>query len=173
MSRSASLVVLSLCALAACSAKPAVRSEVNPNARFGSYRSYDWVPTSQPPPIGTRLAGIGDWRVRNDVDAALAERGWAHLPAADVRVDYGVVREFKQTESFRDYAAYVEQGGRQSMGSAFVEGFEEGTLVLHIYDGRSGELLWRASASAVLGAEDNAEMVRAAIADMLARLPRD
>lgn len=174
-SRAAALLVLCLI-LAGCTPSPKIRAESNPNANFAAYRSFAWAPANTPPPAGERLAGLADWRIRNAVVADLQARGWTQVPerdvpGPDVLVDYGVLVQDKYTDSFSGYAQYVGEGGRQGMGDAFVSGYQQGTLVLHLYDARTRQLVWRASATAVLGAEQNGELAQAAVKDMLAKLP--
>lgn len=167
-------LALAALTLAACSAKPTIRTETSPMANFAGYRSYGWVPISNPPPIGERLTGLTDWRIRNDVDADLMARGWAQRTSGDVLVDYGVAVEEMSTDSFQAYGRYVQEGGRQGLAGAFVEGFQQGTLVIHFYDGRSGQLVWRGAATAIMNQDggDNADVLRQAIQNMLAQLPK-
>lgn len=163
-----------LCAIAiGCSASPRIQTEASPTANFAAYRSYGWVKVDQPPPVGERLTGLTDWRIRNDVGADLAARGWAVSPGPDVLVDYGIILEQRNTDSFSAYAQYIQEGGREGMSGAFVDGFQQGTLVLHFYDGRTGQLVWRGSASAIVEPTgENADLVHSAIDKMLAQLPR-
>src|SRR5512139_2878632 len=145
-------LLLACLILAGCTPSPKIRAESNPNANFAAYRSFGWAPADTPPPAGERLNGLADWRIRNAVIAGLQGRGWSQVPAQDVPgpdvlVDYGVLVQDKYTDSFSGYAQYVNEGGRQGMADAFVGGYQQGTLVLHLYDARTRQLLWRASAT--------------------------
>src|SRR5262249_28811419 len=131
-----------------------------------------WVGTDNPPPIGRRRSGLEDWRIRNDVDAVLDQRGLVKGSSPSLLVDYGVATEREYTESFSDYGRYVMEGGRGSLADAFVTGYESGTLVIHLYDGRTGQLVWRASATAVVEEGDKSQHTREAIQAMFAKLPR-
>lgn len=161
-----------VCLLIGCSASPTIRSEANPMATFAAYQTYGWTSAGSPKPPGEHAAGLVDWRVRNAVDASLRGRGWTPSDGPDVLIDYGVAVQEMNTDSFSDYARYVQEGGRQGLSEAFVSGYQQGTLSLYMYDARTRQLVWRAAATAVVGGSDNDEVVRSAVQQMVDKLPR-
>jgi len=141
---------------------------------FSLYRTYAWAaPNSslEPPPAALPLGGMQDWRIRNAVEANLGARGWTPSANPGVLVAYGVAVHEMNTSSFSEYARYVQEGGREGLGPAFVTGYQQGTLYLDLYDSTTRQLVWHASATAVIGSGDNSEVVRTAVQMMLAKLP--
>jgi hypothetical protein len=57
------------------------------------------------------------------------------------------------------------------MSASIVDGYEEGTLVLHLVDTQTGVLAYRASASAIIEPDGDRERLEKAIERMLADLP--
>jgi hypothetical protein len=158
-----------------CSASPTIHAESNPMANFAAYRTYAWgsadTPLLEPLPAAPPLSGVQDWSIRNAVDASLAARGWTVSSNPDVFVVYGVAVHEMNTSTFSEYARYVSEGGRQGMAEAFVTGYQQGTLYLDLYDARTRQLVWHASASAVVSSGENTDLVRTAVEQMLAKLP--
>jgi len=157
---------------AACSSEPKVVAEANPAANFAAYRTYNWVPTDHEPPEGLRFQGTQDWRVRSAVEGELGSRSLVKAASPGLLVDYGVSFDRETTKTFGDYARYVNEGGRGGLADAYVLGYEQVTVILHLYDARTGELVWRASATAMVDGDDNGERTRRAIHEMIAQLPR-
>jgi hypothetical protein len=110
---------------------------------------------------------------RSAVDAELRARGWNQSVNPDIVVAYGLVVGETNTESFRAYARYLREGGRDGLGEAFVTGYETGTLILTLYEAGTGRLVWRASATAVVDSGKKGELARTAVREMLSRLPRE
>jgi len=158
----------------ACSATPTIHTEASPTANFAAYRSYAWASPGTPlsPPLAAPpLSGVSDWRIRNAVEAELAAHGWSMSSTPDILLGYGVILQDMNTESFSDYARYVREGGREDMGTAFVDGYQQGTLVLQLYDGSTGQLVWRGTATAVMSS-GGGDVARDAVRQLLGKLPR-
>lgn len=152
-----------------------VTSQTAPAADLGRYRTYAWR-TPAPADAGRDLrdpGGLLDWRVRGAVDRGLAAKGYTPAGAGrpDFLVDYDVRVTDNNTESFSEWVEYRRLGGTSGLGTAFVSGFEEGSLILVVLDGRSGDLVWRGAATAVLESARQSERVDEAVRLVLARLP--
>jgi uncharacterized protein DUF4136 len=173
-SRLASLAVL--LALGACAApvNPVkVRSEHDPTASFSSYRTYRWDPEPLADVNGTdpSRSQTLERRVRSAVDAQLARKGFQKAAS---RPDFVVTSRFskqdKEIRTFRDYIAYRERGGKEFLSDAYVLGYEEGTLILEIFDTRTGRVVFHSSATAQVNAEQP-ERVEDSVVRMLATFP--
>jgi hypothetical protein len=161
--------------LPACAAGTGVTidTESAPGVNFAGFHSYRWRSPARPLPEAGREGQILDWRIRTTTEVALAAKGYVLLGSGpvDLLADYQIVVRDKQTNTFREYAQYKQRGGDALLSEAYVQGYQEGTLILELYDRMSNRLVWRATASAVLGDEPNPDRLKAAIHDMISRLP--
>jgi hypothetical protein len=169
------LLCAALLALAGCSAA-AVRTEEAPSADVSDYRTYDWA-TPAPVVIADedreRDAAVLEWTIRDTVDRQLAAKGYrrADGTSPDFRVDFGIRLEEKTTDTFGEYIAYRELGGKQEMGSSFVFGYEEGTVLLEASDARSSAVVWSGTARTVLDDGQDVKKLEDAIVKLLASFP--
>jgi hypothetical protein len=164
--------------VAACGplARVRVESWTAPNADLARFRTYDWTSPMIASTRGARdpVAAI-DQRVRAAVDAELAAKDCARRASADPAdflVDYDVAIEEKDAESFSELLRYRAAGGTKEAGQSYVEGYDEGTLVLEIMDARTRQVAWRATARAILNDDDPHQRIEEAVHAMLARFPR-
>jgi hypothetical protein len=151
-----------------------VESEQSPTASFSRYTTYGWVWQPTPDPATQRSReDIRDWRVRNAVEAQLADRGYAKRPAqkADFLVDYHTERKPRTISTFGDYLKYRDLGGRLEISEAYVIGYEEAVLILEIFDVQSRQLAWRASATTVANPGDEQDRMAEAVRRMFTRFP--
>jgi hypothetical protein len=159
----------------ACGTPPAVRitSEANPTARFSTYRTYNWAtpPPERPGPSNKRE--ILEWRIGNAVEAQLAAKGFVKALSGrpDFLIDYHIERRQKNTETIGDYIRYRQSGGDADVAEAYVFGYEEGSLVLDVFDGQTRDLVWRASATGVINPDQQQARVTEAVRQMLQRFP--
>lgn len=174
---SASLAAAAL--LSACVAlQPSmqVRSDRNPAASFATFRTYAWATTpeqgGQWPARDDRVAF--DWSVRGLVDQQMARLGYAPAgyEAPDLLIDYGInVRQQMMDDTYGSYGAYLAQGGTQSLGEAWVMGYQEGTLVIEASDARTRALVWYGAASAVVNPSQREKRLPEAIDRIFASFP--
>lgn len=170
------LPLLLLTVLSACPnrVRP-LPAEYDPAVHFGAYRTYAWTGDGWRP--GAADVEVLDMRVRRTVDVQLAEKGYGRQSGtarADFLVRYRLKLEEKTVDTFRDFLAYRDAGGTDSPQGAFTAGFEEATLILEIFDGRTRQLAWRASAEAVVQPRENkkqTERINNAITQMLMSFP--
>lgn len=130
-----------------------VTAQQSPTADIQSYRTYSWLQAPLAANGNGDSAAIFDWKVRNEVDAGLMQKGYSKAPAGtagDFLVVYDVSLKNKHTEAFSDWFAYRARGGSQGLGNAFMDGYTEGSLVLQALDGKTRGLVWLGSASAVI-----------------------
>lgn len=149
-----------------------VESEMLPGAAVAAYADYCWrrppLPVREPP----RPEAILDWRVRGAVENELSSKGYRRMlrPPCDFVVDYSVRFRDRQVDSFSEYADYRARGGKGGLQEV-LPGYEEGTLTLGIFDGRSDDLVWQAAASAVTDPSRQKQRVPEAVRRMLAGFP--
>jgi len=113
-----------------------------------------------------------DWRVRSDIDEQLAAKGYRHEPLhPDFLVEYKMHVVEKTIDSFKDLFEYRERGGQQGVSDAYVQGYQERSLTVEIFDARTRKLVWRSRATALLESAQEKEQIRRAISQMLATFP--
>ena len=148
-----------------------VTTEHAPGIRFQDIKTYSW--RGAPTPGADRQPTEGedvdvvwfDGLVREAVDATLAAKGLVLVPDEDADV---LVRHFfdvsQQVRVNDPYYAYSE-----------VEVYDEGTLVLDLYDARSRMLIWRGVAHKELDEtapiDERAANVRRVVEKILDRYP--
>lgn len=169
-----SLLLVSLLLLAgACTGQRIhVEVEATPVDSFSSYATYCWwrkpLPAREPPSAEEIL----DWRVRNAVETELQGRGYRETPRqpCDFIVGYTAKTSTRRVDTFTEFADYRARGGEGGLQDV-LGGYPEGTLALHLFDGSTRKLLWRASASAVADPSKQKERVAEAVRRMLKDLP--
>jgi hypothetical protein len=159
-----------LAALLACGPRVTIHAERSRIVTFPRYQTYRWLSVAAPARSARdTAASLLDWRIRNAVDRGLAAKGYRRTDAAaTLLLDYDV-RPRAEDATFQDFfrERRLENGG-EPFASRYPE---EGTLVVHLVDARTGELAYRASASAVIREDADGDDVDAAIARMLTDLP--
>jgi hypothetical protein len=157
----------------ACGPRVAVHAERSTIATFGRYDTYAWSGAAAPArSVAETEASLVDWRIRNAVDRGLAAKGYVRTTGpASLLVNYDVKVRQQDAYSFREYFRYRQLGGPEGMGSSWVQGYEEGTLVLYLVDARTREPAYRASATAVIASGGDGKRLEDAVGRMLADLP--
>ncbi len=144
--------------LVGCSAQTTVdiHTDHDPTAEFAGFRTYGWVPGRPAAPavnrgndpfLESRLRAIPQV-----IEQALVEKGFRKDPNGrpDFRVAYRVATEKARIDSFQDYGWYKRAGGSKDLGTAYVTGYEEGSLTIDIVSASGERLLWRGTARAVV-----------------------
>lgn len=168
-------VVLGL-ALAACASATRVRDTGTPAVDVSAYRTYAWAtaaPVIDADEERARDAAVLEVTIRAAVDRVLAAKGYrlAEGTTPDFLVDFGVRLEERTTDSFGEYIAYRDRGGHQGLGSAFVMGYEEGTLLLEVTDARSHARAWSGARTTVLDDGQDVSKLERAVGEILAGFP--
>lgn len=165
--------ILACLAIDACGPRVDVQAERSQIATFPRYRTYVWASSVVPArTTGEMDASLLDRRIRDAVDRRLAAKGYVRTEGTGtLLVDYDVRTREADTESFRDYFRYRRLGGSQDPGESFVAGYQEGTLVLQLFDARTRELAYRASATTVIDEDVDRDRLDDAVGRMLADLP--
>jgi hypothetical protein len=165
--------------LAACSSVE-VSTDYDPGTNFAVLKTYAWLPrkagaTGDPRTDSTLL----NERIRNAVDAQLAERGYEKVASAgaDFLVAYhtAVQRKIDVDSVYRGYGYGAGNWGWGAGHETVVYEYDQGTLLLDFLDPKAKRLLWRGSAKAVVSEHSTPEkrtaLVNQAVAKLLDRFP--
>jgi hypothetical protein len=163
-----------------CAADVQVRPGYDPDYDFERLRWYAWLPpepTGDPRIDDQRL----EERVRNGVEDLLGKKGYAR--AADGQADFllgyravlGTQRTTRSGEAFEGIWT-EDHAPREAARSVDAVDFE-GILVLRMFDGKTRELVWEASAETEINPKGAAldptreDKLRAALRKMLEGFP--
>lgn len=163
--------------LAGCASGPTVHTDYDPAATFAQYRTYAW---RQEPPVSNPLVRQ---RIVAAIDAQLQAKGWSRGPetTADVALVGNVATREEQTlDTFYDGPDWGGWGWRGVSGyggyrTTHVYTYTVGTLVLDMFDTRTKQAVWRATAEGTVPstpAKVNAA-VQTAVDRMFAKFPPD
>jgi hypothetical protein len=183
------LALTAVFTLAACSTTN-VTTSYDHSAAFGKYKTY----TLAPSPHGQKLSPRSEEVLRNAIRSQLAARGVTEAKTG--KGDLAIVRHvFTQDKvTVRQYADWgygsgVGYGSNSGGGWPYAYGsygmwagapstyqdtskYTEGTLVLDVVDTHADKLVFRGTATAVVGAQvKNARNIEKAVAKMVAALP--
>jgi hypothetical protein len=158
--------------LAACASPATIRTDFDPQANFGKYRTYSWI--TQPGGDQGALVAQG---IISGIDARLQARGWKRVPEGDVHVSAHVTRVRGQTFN-NFYSGIGHDLNWLGVGSGWpgyktmsVDEYEKGTLLVDMFDAGTRRAIWRGSASAVL--PDDPSRVEATALAAIDRLFKD
>ena len=169
--------------LAACSTVT-VTTDYDHSAAFGKYKTYTLAPSTG----GQKLSARSEEMLRNAIRSQLAARGVKE--AVSGKGDLAIVRHVFTRDKFT-VRQYTDWGSGSSSGGGWpyaygsysmwagapstyqdTSKYTEGTLVLDVVDTHTNKLVFRGSATAVVGVQvKNARNIEKAVAKMVAALP--
>jgi hypothetical protein len=169
----ASITLLSIL-LAGC-AGMAIEAEQDPAVTFDRYETYTWS-SNQRAPGDVRVTPALAAQIRDDIDRHLAQKGYVRVDTdGDVSVAYRVTIEGEtivQTMGGYSGTNWTEYITRPASSA---RRYEEGTLIIDVFDGASERLIWRGSAKAEVrqrvSPEDRSSRVTEAVRKVLERFP--
>lgn len=190
------LVLLLLVAplAAACAKQPPMRIhvEANPRVDLSLYQTYEWTRPGPPTRAGYRddfappatggapqPAGSQNWaaertdrEIRADADRQLARRGYVRSAQPQMLFSWHISTQHKQIQdTWGDYARYRAEGGTEGAADAWIDGYEEGSLVIEARDSRNRALLWYGTATAVVNPSLREKRIPEAVAEIFAQWP--
>jgi hypothetical protein len=158
-----------------------VSSDYEHGRDFSSYKSYAWIP-AKPAPTG--LPGLDtpmvQERIHNGVDSALTGKGFAQVAEnPDFWVKYQLTAQKKlDVHTDDDDFLYTPSGFSVGMPVTTVQEYQEGTLVIDVFDAKEKKLVWRGIGQGRLRGEGAAsdpvkadQRVHDAVAEVLADFP--
>ena len=151
--------VIGLLIVPAIAAAQKVSVDADPSASFAAYRTYAWTAgTPSPNPLS-------EDRIHASVDQQLAARGFTAAANPDVYVATHVVTHEQKELVASGFGGGWGFGG---YGTASVETYVQGTLVVDLYDAQTKKLVWRAKATQTVS--EKPEKNTAKVNKMLARM---
>jgi len=143
-----------------------VSVDSDPAAPFATYKTYAWLQgTPAPNPLN-------EDRLHAGVDARLSGRGLAmNTTAPDVFVTTHVTTKERQELIVSGYGYGAWWGG--GYGTATVDTYVEGTLVVDLYDAKTKKMVWRGVATATASDKPtkNAKKMAKALDKMFEKFP--
>jgi Domain of unknown function (DUF4136) len=145
-----SLAILLLMAVTACAD---IKTDYDRGVNFAQFKTYSWehIRTKEPLDVD---------RIKNDVNAALAAKGWTQVDSGgDVSIiAIEMTRDQQTLNTFYDGFGggwgwrRFGGGGFGDFGEATTtaDTYKVGTLVVDLYDTKTKQLVWRGSASDTL-----------------------
>jgi Domain of unknown function (DUF4136) len=151
-------------------------TDYDPSANFSQYATYSWLQNEK-----TGVDAITNTRIMSSVDKGLAARGLKKVDGkADLTVGYQVTTA--QKKSYNTVNAgwgggYGWGGWGMGMGTSttYENTWEEGSLILGLFDAGTKNLVWTGTATAALDAsrspEERQQLVDDAVTKMLKDFP--
>jgi hypothetical protein len=143
-----------LALLAGCVTGPRVRTDYDPGADFGQYRTWGFYE-----PIAMEEAGYSTWisdRIKDNVRREMAARGYRYVEAdPDLQVNFqGIVRERTDVWSVprTDFQYFYSYRRRAYVAVPFwydeaqVYQYTEGTLTVDLVDAARNRMVWTGAA---------------------------
>jgi hypothetical protein len=161
---------VSLVTLAAAFAQH-VRTDFDHQANFGQYKTYSWQEIKP----GDSL---WDSRIKNAVDAQLEDKGLTQAAdGGDIAIVAIKTSQTQKTlQTFYDgFGGGWRWRGFGDFGESTTteQDYQEGTLVIDLYDAKTKQLVWRGSTESVLSdkAEKNEKNLEKGVAKMFKDFP--
>ena len=177
--RTQGLAILGSALLVGACSGISVSTDYDPSVDFTRFTSYTWLDTE-----GDNIDNITDSRVRNSVNAALAARGFQENDSnPDMAVGYqGTTAERKSYNTVNSgwgggYGGYGWGGYGMSMGTSttYENTWQEGSLILGLFDVESKALVWTGTATATLdqgrSPEERQQLIDDAVEKMMKKFP--
>ncbi|HEX5130990.1 MAG TPA: DUF4136 domain-containing protein [Candidatus Krumholzibacteria bacterium] len=170
------IICLATLFLASCSSYE-INHDYDVEAPFAEYHTYDWMPARPDTAASGADAALThnallDRRVRDAVDASLAEKGFARdTTHPDLLVAYhaGIKDRMDITDWGYDYSGdYSGWVGRD----IDVLNYSEGTLLVDLLSAESGNLVWRGIATGALETGRSPETRERTIHEAVAKMFR-
>jgi hypothetical protein len=191
-------VVLPFAFLCGC-ATIQVETDYDPSVNFSGLKTYGWIAIPKDTTQAQSVGPFVDSRIRSAVETQLAARGYEKMSSGtpDFLVAYQTALEKKlDTETVRDYYSdggygYGPHGGgrygtRPYGGGArrvretertVVHEYEQGSLLLDIFDARTKQIIWQGSAEAEVTSGASPQLrtkrINEAVSRMLENFPPD
>ena len=121
-----------------------ITTESAPKASFASYKTFMWI---KEPKVGDPLL---KQRIIDDVTAQLRAKGWQPVSqGADIAVAVHMATQTEKTlNTFYDgFGGGWRWGGGFGSATTTVNTYEEGTLIVDLFDAKTQEAVWRGTAT--------------------------
>jgi len=160
-----------------------VSSDYDQARDFSKYKSYGWLAEKRP--VATGIPALDtpmvQSRIKSGVDLSLTGKGFAEVAEnPDLWVNYQLTAEQKLDVHRDDNAFLYSPSGTEiemSPPDESIRQYEEGTLVINVFDAREKKLVWRGIGQGQLRGEvasdpeKSEQRIHAAVAEVLASFP--
>ena len=177
--RTQGLAILGSALLVGACSGISVSTDYDPSVDFTRFTTYTWLDTE-----GDNIDAITDSRVRSSVNASLAARGLQETTSnPDMAVGYqGTTAERKSYNTVNSgwgggYGGYGWGGYGMSMGTSttYENTWQEGSLIVGLFDVESKALVWTGTATATLdqgrSPEERQQLIDDAVEKMMKKFP--
>ena len=155
-----------------------VTSQFNPDVVYGAYRTWNFSKNWQPPQTGVLSDASFRLELANMIEDALKQQ-------------YNLVRVFENPDLEVGVYVTAEQVTDDELKKWYTTGdwnmpkywednqdeWQAGTLMLMVFDSKTGQMIWRSSAEAIVSTstpeDERREVVKRAVTMMLEKLPRE
>jgi Domain of unknown function (DUF4136) len=152
-----------------------VKTDYDRGANFAQYKTYSWQHVKTKDPLDVN-------RVKNAVNAALAEKGWSQVESGgDVSiVAVEITREQQTLDTF--YNGFGGGWGWRRFGGGGIgeattttDTYKVGTVVVDLFDTKTKQLIWRGAASDTLSnnSDKNIKNLDKGVDQMFKNFPPD
>lgn len=140
-------VLMALCvgSLAVAHAQQQIDSDYAPNTNFAQYKTYSWQKISAPD-------NTWESSIRSAVDAQLAAKGWTRLDNGGDAALSAIANTGEAATLEHFYGGWAP--GWRWRGWTEPVSYDEGTLVIDIFDTKTQALIWRGFASQTVSSKD-------------------
>jgi len=114
-----------------------ITTDFNESLDFSAFKTYSWKKTK------AAANDIADNRIRTSIAAQMSKKGFTEAESGgDVQITYRVTsKDKKETERMPN----MNRRGGHSGSTRTTHIYTQGTLLIDILDGKSKELIWRAT----------------------------
>jgi hypothetical protein len=154
-----------------------VTSQFNPDAAYGQFKTWDFSKNFKPPEEGALSDASFRLELATMIEEALKKRDLVRVfenPDLDIGV-YVASESISENELQEWYLSgdwdMPKYHGRQK------DFWQKGDLILMAFESKSGQMIWRASAEAIVDesatVDQRRDLVRRAVEEILAELPKE
>ncbi len=162
--------LIAILLFASCTTGPKISNEINPEVDLNSLNSFALLPLSLPGADSSAIIRYGK-AAQDGLKNALTAKGYSESDLANadftVNLKATVVAKVDVTNWGYDYGHYGRQGswGSGNMGTIDVDNYEDGTLIIEIFETESKQLAWVGWAK---GRKKSKGMTRKELRDLIA-----
>jgi hypothetical protein len=157
-----------------------IQSSYEPGTDFRQYKTWNWIPAPQGIPSQPQgsMDPAFDQEIKEAVEGQMFSRGYRRVDSAyDLIANYHFAVEpldMKMIDQMYggqlpDYVTHIEGTDDQNLK------WDQGTLIVFLFDAKNGQLVWRAAAQAEVTNKSSESQrqgrINKAVTMMLAKLP--
>jgi len=145
------LITIFIGSLAAAHAQQQIDSDYAPNTNFAQYKTYSWQKIDAPD-------SAWESSIRSTVDVQLAAKGWTRVDRGGDAVLCAIANTGEAATLEHFYGGWAP--GWRWRGWSEPVSYDEGTLVVDIFDAKTQALIWRGFASQTVSSKDQKNIVK-------------